>query len=156
MSALGAKADTVDAGQRPSYEPVVSLGPYDYKLIMHHPRTWPKAVSLMLGMTVLSQIFSISVHAAPSISNFIVAGLVVCLALGVAFFASRLCWLIFSIFALLAFYFLPWAEMIEQFAIVSWRSWVNILLQSAVVALLLSFPIIRWVGVAVTSDRQPR
>jgi len=116
---------------------------------MRHPKSWPIVVFIFLAAVAGSVMF-------PAYVDF-VAGRpfgystslpIVALAAGIALFASRFCWWVLWLWGIAALAYTAFRLSSGPFGPgdMGWPSWVNIVLQSLMVALLMAPPMLRWVA----------
>jgi hypothetical protein len=116
---------------------------------MRHPKAWPNVSWLFLGAILASAVFTYLTDPTPSDATHFTWGSVIGLALGICFFASRVCWWLLSIFGVVAIGSEAWSIWSEGLTWVltwHWQSWVNVILQTTAVALLFTPPMVRQIG----------
>lgn len=112
------------------------------------------ALSLVAG-TAAAAAFDLAVAPART-SAFVMWGLLLALAAGIAFFANRICWWILTVYSVAALVFGVWIVWSTEIAArFSWPSWVNFGLQGVIVALLLSPRMIRFVRPLARTNNVP-
>src|SRR5688572_12644250 len=116
---------------------------------MQSPKSWPRIVFVLLGAVLGASAASIgvslSIGLAPSYGTWVV---VLALALGIAFFASRVSWLLLLLLSGWALF--RWARYVvvdrpSVFDNVYWPSWINVGLQILILGILLTPAMLRWI-----------
>jgi hypothetical protein len=116
---------------------------------MHHPRSWPVIVYLFLTVAICVVAFSTFVDLMAGWPfDYYTNVPVILLAAGIALFASRIGWWILLIWdgAALAYTASRFVSGEIGLTEIGWPSWVNIVLQSLVVVILISPGMLRWVA----------